>query len=66
MLLNGRVVVNAEIEGVDMSDYPDFCDAYFSYAEFEDNGAKLTDDELEELTDCCSDTLSEMAIGSIF
>jgi hypothetical protein len=46
--LNGRVVKSLEIDGVDRGDYPDFCDAYFSYAEFED-GTPLTDEQLEEL-----------------
>ena len=35
MLLNGRVVCDVQIDGVDTRDYPDFCDAYFSYAVFE-------------------------------
>jgi hypothetical protein len=56
----GRIVKHAEIEGVDHSDYPDFCDAYFCYAEWE-NGTPLTDDELEELTRECGDVVNEMA-----
>jgi hypothetical protein len=60
MQLNGRSVINAEIEGVDSSDYPDFCDAYFSYAEFED-GTRLTDLQLEQLTDENGDMINEMA-----
>ena len=38
-----------EIDGVDMMDYPDFCDAYISYAEYDD-GTPLTDNELDGLT----------------
>ena len=49
MELNGKKVVNVEVDGVDTRDYPDYCDAYFSYAEYED-GTKLTDEELDELT----------------
>jgi hypothetical protein len=37
-----------EFEDVDLRDYPDFSDAYVSYAEYED-GTALTDDELELL-----------------
>lgn len=37
------------VEEVDMRDYPDFCDAFFSYAETVD-GRKLSDAELESLT----------------
>jgi len=42
MKLNGRQVKDAEVDGVDSEDYPDFCDAFFSYAEYED-GTPLTD-----------------------
>jgi hypothetical protein len=61
MLLNGRVVVDVEVDGVDTRDYPDFCDAYFSYAVFEDTLEELTDEELELLTENNSDVLNEMA-----
>jgi hypothetical protein len=61
MLLNGRVVVDVEIDGVDSRDYPDFCDSYFSYAVFEDTLEELTDEELELLTENNSDVLNEMA-----
>jgi hypothetical protein len=37
------------VEKVDMRDYPDFCDAFFSYAETVD-GRELSDAELESLT----------------
>lgn len=50
LILNGRRVVNAKISGVDFMDYPDFTDAYFSYAEFED-GIRLNSDALEALTE---------------
>jgi hypothetical protein len=58
--LNGREVVNIEVDGVDTTDHPDYCDAYFSHAEFLD-GTALTDEELEKLTDECGDLLNEMA-----
>mgnify|MGYP000403658454 CR=1 FL=1 len=38
-----------ELDGVDMKDYPDFCDAYVESASL--NGVELTDEELEELND---------------
>ena len=60
MKLNGRTVKNAEIDGVDSSDYPDFCDAYFSYAEFENN-TPLNDEQLEQLTEENGDVINEMA-----
>jgi hypothetical protein len=62
MDLAGRTVniASLEIEGVDSCDYPDFCDAQFSYGIFED-GDELTDDELEELTDLYGDVVNMMA-----
>ena len=41
--LNGRKVVDIEVDGVNPNDYPDFSDAYFSYACYED-GTPLTDE----------------------
>jgi hypothetical protein len=64
MELNGRAVVNPEVDGVDRKDYPDFCDVYFSYAEFA-NGVKLTDEELDELTDAYADVVNAMAVETL-
>jgi hypothetical protein len=61
MVLNGRQVVDVEVDGVDGNDYPDFCDAYFSYAVYEGSGVVLTDDELAQLADEYPALLSEMA-----
>ena len=61
MLLNGRKVVDVEVDGVDTRDYPDFCDAYFAGAVYEDTGEELTDDELNELTDAYPEVVNEMA-----
>ena len=63
-MLNGKKVVDLEIDGVDSGDYPDFCDAYFSGGCYED-GTKLTDDELEHLTILAGDVLFEMAFDSL-
>jgi hypothetical protein len=64
MKLNGREVADVEIDGVDTTDYPDFCDAYFSFAVFKDNGEELTEDELEQLTRDNADVVNEMAFES--
>ena len=62
--LNGRKVVDLEVDGVDSRDYPDFADAHFSYACYED-GTELTDDELEQLTEQNSDVLHEKVFDSL-
>ncbi len=41
---------NIEFDGIDHSDYPDFCDAFICYAEHED-GEPLTDAELDLLNE---------------
>jgi hypothetical protein len=61
MELNGRKVVDVEIDGVDPTDYPDFCDAYFSMAIYEDTGEELDDADLELLSEEYADVLNEMA-----
>ena len=40
---------NIEFDGIDFSDYPDFCDAFICYAER--NGEPLNDDELIEINE---------------
>lgn len=56
-------IVSIQVDGVDSNDYPDFCDAYFSYALYEDGG-ELSDDDLEELTDKYGDVVHVMAYDS--
>jgi len=63
-MLNGKKVVDLEVDGVDSSDYPDFSDAYFSGGCYED-GIPLTDDELIQLADLSGDVLYEMAFESL-
>ena len=66
-LINGKNVdyKSIEIEGVDKSDYPDFADAFISYATFED-GTELNDEELSELTDKESGLVHDLAHKSVF
>jgi len=42
-------VSNIEVDGIDTKDYPDFCDAFISYAEYD--GVEMTDDQLEDLNE---------------
>jgi hypothetical protein len=63
-ILNGKNVVDLQVDGVDSRDYPDFSDAYFSSGSYED-GTLLTDDELERLNDLAADVLWEMAYDSL-
>ncbi len=50
-ILNNRELEIEEFDGIDFSDYPDFCDAYISKAYWIDTGEELSDDEMEELNE---------------
>lgn len=59
--LNGKPIdyQSIEIDGIDTSDYPDFVDAYISYAEYAD-GTPLTDEELVQFQEENYDLVSEL------
>ena len=63
-ILNGKKVVDLEVDGVDSRDFPDFSDAYFSSGYYED-GTPLTEDELDHITILAGDVLWEMAFESL-
>jgi hypothetical protein len=47
--MNYKLIDNIEVDGIDTNDYPDFCDAFISYADY--NGVEMTDEQLEELNE---------------
>ena len=40
---------NIELDGIDHSDYPDFCDAFILDADYD--GIAMTDDQLDEINE---------------
>ena len=67
MTIKFNEVTNIELGGVDMADYPDFCDAYVESAEKLD-GTPLTEVELEAFSEL-DETISyvcENAYESLF
>lgn len=58
-------VINAEIEDLNHRDYPDYCDAFVSYAEHED-GTPLTEEELDTLNEDHRDLVHELIWNHIF
>lgn len=60
--LNGREVVDIEVNGVDSTDAWDFSDAYISSATFADTGVALTNVEIEELVEQYPDLVDELAM----
>ena len=67
IMLNGKQIERGaiELDGVDPKDYPDFSDAYISYAEYVD-GTPLTDQEIEQLEKENYGLVNDLAHGSIF
>ena len=53
-----------EIEDVKSWDYPDFCDAYISYAE-DENGNEMTEDQIQEWTENNEEEFYEMVLESL-
>ena len=61
-----NVLDDIEIDGIDMNDYPDFCDAYISSASYK--GIDLTESQLDELNDLdvARDWVNTNAFESLF
>ena len=57
-------IKNYVIDNIKSSDYPEFCDAYLSYAE-DENGKELTDYELEKWQEDNMDKFYEMILEYI-
>lgn len=43
------LIDDVDIDGIDMRDYPDFCDAFIGSADY--NGKPMTDDQLDEINE---------------
>lgn len=53
------------IDGIDTTDYPDFCDSYISSCEFVD-GTELNDDELDQLKEMLEDDWIELVTNELY
>ena len=42
-------ISNVQVDGIDWSDYPDFCDAYITDAWYD--GAPMTNEQIEEINE---------------
>ena len=63
-MLEKKVNINSiSMDGVDSRDYPDFCDAFIDYAEYED-GTELNEDELEDFQNENPELVYELAFES--
>ena len=55
-------ISSVEIDGIDMRDYPDFCDAFMTYAEYD--GKEMTDEMIEYINDNHYDFVYEHIIDN--
>jgi hypothetical protein len=44
-----KKIDNIEVDGIDTKDYPDFCDAFISSADYD--GVEMTDEQLDVLNE---------------
>tara|TARA_R110000803_G_scaffold97160_1_gene165297 strand:+ start:277 stop:462 length:186 start_codon:yes stop_codon:yes gene_type:complete len=44
-----KKIDNIEVDGIDTRDYPDFCDAFISNADY--NGVAMTEEQLDEINE---------------
>lgn len=58
------LVEDIELECVNTRDYPDFSDAYISYALYD--GREMTDEELDMLNDNYPEFVYDKVINSLF
>ena len=64
MTLDLNKISNIQFEDIDHSDYPDYSDAYVSYAEYD--GEEMTDEQLDTLNDEYRDFVYEKLMNHIF
>jgi hypothetical protein len=66
MTLRNTNLTDVQIEGIDYNDAMDFCDAYVSYAVYEDTLEPLSDEDLDELNSNHSDLVYELVLEHIY
>ena len=58
---NINLVSNIQVEGIDMNDYPDFCDAFIVGADY--NGVEMTEEQViqfeEDYPDYCYEAIAQ-------
>ena len=63
-IANVEYELQVEVEGVDMKDYPDFCDAHLTYVSI--GGQELNEVQLDKFNDNRMDIVNEAAHKSLF
>ena len=55
-----------QLDGVDTKDYPDFADAFISYAVFAHTGIELSDEELDWVNETYACEINQLAHEEVF
>lgn len=64
MTIDFKLIDNVIVDGIDYKDYPDFCDAYISEADY--NGKPMSDEMLEDLNTDHRDFVHEQVYSHLF
>jgi hypothetical protein len=64
MIIDLSLVDNIEVDGIDYSDYPDFCDAFIGNADY--NGEPMSDYMVDYINENYPDYVYEQVINKIF
>jgi hypothetical protein len=64
MTINLKLVDNVIVDGIDYKDYPDFCDAYISEADYD--GKPMSDEMLDDLNTDYRDFVHEQVYSHLF
>lgn len=64
MTIDFKLIDNVVVDGIDYNDYPDFCDAYISEADY--NGEPMSDEMIEVLNTDYTDFVLENVYSHLF
>jgi hypothetical protein len=64
MTIDFKLIDNVVVDGIDYSDYPDFCDAYIAEADY--NGEPMSDEMIEVLNYDYTDFVLEQVYSRLF
>ncbi len=64
MKIDFKLITNVSVDGIDTSDYPDFCDAFIESADYK--GKPMSDEMIDELNSEHLDFVSECVYDSLF
>jgi hypothetical protein len=64
MIIDISLVDNILVDGIDWNDYPDFCDAFISSADY--NGKKMSEELIDKLNNEHPDFVYEQVVNAIY